>query len=208
VSIRPSLSSVGTPRTRRRLTPQERRAELIDAAVRLLQSARDVSNWAQAVTTEADAAKGTFYLYFSSWDDMLVAVRDRVLRDYATRVRRLTESADSVDWWDALDAECDAAIDFIAQPGGLHDAIFHSAAALAPVDDELDIISATAQFLSKGMDDGAFRAVDARTTAAFLFAIVHTAGDAIAAGDPPDRWRQAVRDHTRRWLTPVDAKSG
>jgi AcrR family transcriptional regulator len=198
---------VGTPRTRRRLTPDERRAELIDAAVRLLESGRDVSNWAQAVTTEADAAKGTFYLYFSSWNDMLVAVRDRVLRDYTTRMRRLAESAGPVDWWHALDTECDAAIEFIAQPGGLHDAIFHSAAALAPMDDDLDITRATAQFLRRGMDDGAFRAVDAHTTAAFVFAIVHAAGDAIAAGDPPDRWRQAVRDLTRRWLTPLDVTS-
>jgi hypothetical protein len=57
------------------------------------------------------------------------------------------------------------------------------------------------------MNDGAFRAVDAHTTAAFLFAIVHAAGDAIAAGDSPDRWREAVRDLTRRWLAPLDVTS-
>lgn len=203
-----SLQPVRIHRTRRRLTPQERRAELIDAAVRLLQSGRTVSNWVHAVTTEVGAAKGTFYLYFSSWNDMLVAVRDRVLRDYVARVRRLAESAGPIDWWDALDTECDAAIDFIAQPGELHDAIFHSAAALAPVDEDLDMTIALAQFLRKGIDDGAFRVTDARTTAAFLSAIVHTAGDAIAAGDPPDRWRQAVRDLTRRWLLPLAVTSG
>jgi AcrR family transcriptional regulator len=191
---------VGTTRTRRRLTPEERRTELIDAAIRLLQSGQAVSNWAQAVTAEADAAKGTFYLYFSSWDDLLVAVRDRVFRDYVTRVDRLIESAAPVDWWEALDAECDAVVDFIAEPGGLHDAIFHSAAALGPVEDELDIVSATARVLRRGIDDGEFRAVDTETTATFLFAIVHAAGDAIAAGDPPERWRGAVRDVTRRWL--------
>lgn len=191
---------MGTTRTRRRLTPEERRTELIDAAIRLLQSGQAVSNWAQAVTAEADAAKGTFYLYFSSWDDLLVAVRDRVFRDYVTRVDRLIESAAPVDWWEALDAECDAVVDFIAEPGGLHDAIFHSAAALGPVEDELDIVSATARVLRRGIDDGEFRAVDTETTATFLFAIVHAAGDAIAAGDPPERWRGAVRDVTRRWL--------
>jgi hypothetical protein len=80
--------------------------------------------------------------------------------------------------------------------------------ALASVDDDLDMTSAIARFLRKGIDDGAFRVVDAHTIAAFLSAIVHTAGDAIAAGDPPDRWRQAVRDLTRCCLTPLDMTSG
>jgi AcrR family transcriptional regulator len=196
---------VGTSRTRRRLTPDERRAELIDAAVRLLQSGQEVSNWAQAVTAEADAAKGTFYVYFSSWDDMLVAVRERVLREYVTRFRQLAESPRPLDWWDVIDAECDAAIDFIAEPGGLHDAIFHSPAARAPIDDDLDIVGALARFLGRGIDEGAFRAVDAHAAAAFLFSVVHAAADAIAAGDPPDKWRVAVRDLTRHWLSRTPA---
>lgn len=190
-----------TSRARRRLSPETRRTELIEAAIRLLQSGQDVSNWAQAVTAEADAAKGTFYVYFSSWDDMLLAVRDRVLRDYATRLQQLAETPAPIDWWDTLDTECDATIDFIAQPGGLHDAVFHSTAALAPTDDDLDLIAATARLLHRGIDDGAFRAVDPDTTATLLFAILHAAGDAIRAGDQPHRWQQAVHDLTRRWLS-------
>jgi AcrR family transcriptional regulator len=196
-----SLLAVGTSRTRRRLTPEERRAELIDAAIRLLRSGREVSNWAQAVTAEADAAKGTFYVYFSSWDDMLVAVRERVLREYVSRYHELAESPGQLDWWAVLDAECDEAIDFIAQPSGLHHAIFHSAAALAPIDDDLDITAAVARFLARGIEEGALRAVDPRAAAAFLLAVVHAAADAIAAGDTPDRWRSSVRDLTRSWLS-------
>jgi AcrR family transcriptional regulator len=194
---------VGTPRTRRRLSPEERRAELIDAAIRLLRSGQPVSNWAQAVTVEADAAKGTFYLYFSSWDDMLVAVRDRVQQEYVTRFRGLAESPEQ-DWWAVLDAECDAAIDFIAQPSGLHHAVFHSVAVLAPTDDDVDIIGAIARFIGRGIEEGAFRAVDTRAAAAFLFAVVHAAADAIAAGEAPGRWRASVRDLTRSWLGRTD----
>ncbi|MEU8363193.1 TetR/AcrR family transcriptional regulator [Nonomuraea sp. NPDC048882] len=112
-------------RSRRRLSPEARRGELIDAAVRLLESGQEVSNWVQAVTAEADAAKGTFYVYFSSWEDMLAAVRDRVLRDYVERFDRIAETTEPIDWWATLDAECAAAIEAIAQPGGLHAAVFH-----------------------------------------------------------------------------------
>ncbi|MGW0808000.1 TetR/AcrR family transcriptional regulator [Nonomuraea sp. NPDC002799] len=191
-----------TSRSRRRLSPEARRSELIDAAIRLLESGQEVSNWVQAVTAEAGSAKGTFYVYFSSWEEMLVAVRDRVLRDYVSRFHRLAETADPIDWWATVDAECDAAVDTIAQPGGLHHAVFHTAATGAPVDHRIDIITAMAAALSRGMAEGAFRSADAHVAATFLFAILHSAGDAIAAGDQPERWRQAIRDLTRHWLAP------
>jgi AcrR family transcriptional regulator len=191
---------VVTSRSRRRLSPEARRTELIDAAIRLLESRQDVSNWVQAVTAEADAAKGTFYVYFSSWDDMLAAVRERVLRDYVDRFHRLAESAEPIDWWATLDAECAAAVDSISQPGGLHDAAFHFGSALTPAPGEPDVIAAIADALSRGMAEGAFRPVDPRIAATILFTVLHGAGDAIAAGERPQRWKEAVHDLTRHWL--------
>lgn len=196
-----------TSRSRRRLSPEARRGELIDAAIRLLESGQEVTNWVQAVTAEAGSAKGTFYVYFSSWEEMLVAVRDRVLGNYVDRFRQLAESADPIDWWATVDAECDAAIDTIAQPGGLHHAIFHTAAG-APIDDRLDIITAIARVLSRGMAEGVFRPVSPEIAATFLFAILHSAGDAIASGDQPQQWRQAIRDLTRHWLAPQPTREG
>lgn len=190
-----------TSRSRRRLSPEARRGELIDAAIRLLESGREVTNWVQAVTAEAGSAKGTFYVYFSSWEEMLVAVRERVLRNYVDRFHHLAETTGPIDWWATVDAECDAAIDTIAQPGGLHHAVFHPAVG-APVDDRLDLITAMARALSRGMAEGVFRPVSPEIAATFLFAILHSAGDAIASGDQPQPWRQAVRDLTRQWLAP------
>ena len=192
-----------TARSRRRLSPEARRGELIDAAIRLLESGQNVTNWVQAVTAEADAAKGTFYVYFSSWEEMLVAVRDRVLRDYVDRFHQFAESTEPIDWWATLDAECAAAIDTIARPGGLHQAVFHFNSALAPVDDELDIIAAIGRALHRGMVAGAFRSVDPQIAATILFTVLHGAGDAIAAGEQPQHWLEAVRDLTRHWLAPL-----
>lgn len=189
-----------TSRSRRRLSPEARRGELIDAAIRLLESGKPVTNWVQAVTAEADAAKGTFYVYFSSWEDMLVAVRDRVLSDYIDRFRRLAETTEPVDWWEAIDAECVRAIDLIGRPGGLHDAVFHG---MSPTtDDGREMAEAIAAALRRGMDEGVFRSLDAHMVAMTLFAVVHAAGDAIAAGESREQWLEAVRDLTRRWLSP------
>ncbi|MEV0618235.1 TetR/AcrR family transcriptional regulator [Nonomuraea sp. NPDC050404] len=191
-----------TSRSRRRLSPEARRGELLDAAIRLLDSGQDVTNWVQAVTAEADAAKGTFYVYFSSWEEMLAAVRERVLREYADRFHRLAETTEPIDWWATLDAECAAAIDTISRPGGLHAAVFHSSSALVPVDEDPDIIAAIARALRRAMDEGAFRPVDPHIAATILFTVLHGAADAIAAGDQPRRWLEAVRDLTRHWLAP------
>jgi hypothetical protein len=59
-----------------------------------------------------------------------------------------------------------------------------------------------------GMDEGAFRLVDPHAT--IVFAVLHGAADAIAAGEQPQRWRAArpslARGHTSqvtgRLLTP------
>ncbi|MEV5408480.1 TetR/AcrR family transcriptional regulator [Thermopolyspora sp. NPDC052614] len=194
---------MATSRSRRRLSPEARRGELIDAAIRLLESGKDVTNWVQAVTAEADAAKGTFYVYFSSWDDMLAAVRDRVLRDYVERFDRIAETTEPTDWWATLDAECAAVIELIARPGGLHAALFHPGPVHVSENEGLRAaIDASARVLRRGMDEGAFRQVDPHTTATILFAALHSAGDAIGAGERPERWLEAVRDLTRRWLGP------
>ncbi|MBE1587383.1 TetR/AcrR family transcriptional regulator [Nonomuraea angiospora] len=193
-----------TSRSRRRLSPEARRGELIDAAIRLLDSGQDVTNWVQAVTAEADAAKGTFYVYFSSWEEMVAAVRDRVLRDYVDRFHRLAESTEPIDWWATLDAECAAAIGVIARPGGLHAAVFHSKPGPSSSADEEgpDIIAAIAKALRRGMDDGAFREVDPHIAATLLFTVLHSAADAIAAGERSQVWLEAVRDLNRHWLAP------
>ncbi|WP_188196574.1 TetR/AcrR family transcriptional regulator [Nonomuraea sp. SYSU D8015] len=198
-----------TSRSRRRLSPEARRSELIDAAIRLLESGQDVTNWVQAVTAEADAAKGTFYVYFSSWEEMLTAVRERVLRDYVDRFHRLAETTEPIDWWATLDAECAAAIEAIARPGGLHAAVFHSHSALAPAGEgPQDTIAAIAKALRRGMDEGAFRPVDPHVAATILFTVIHGAADAIAAGDQSQRWLEAVRDLTRHWLAPPPGERG
>ena len=84
-------------RPRRRLQPDERREELLKAAESLLRRGGTVR--VEDVVAEARAAKGTFYVYFATWDDLLMAVRARIFAafqaaggDVQTSVRRLLVS--------------------------------------------------------------------------------------------------------------------
>jgi hypothetical protein len=68
------------------------------------------------------------------------------------------------------------------------------------VEERLDIVAAIAQALKRGMAEGVFRPIGPKVVATNLFTVVHGAADVIAAGDPPERWLEAVRDLTRQWL--------
>ena len=115
--------------TRRRLAPEDRRAELLDAALDVLRTIGPHEARVEDVTRVAGAAKGTFYLYFESWDDLIVAVRDHLLSTLAVATRgRL--GADPVVTWAVLERECLNGVDFIVALGDLHEAIFHGPAVM------------------------------------------------------------------------------
>ncbi|MEU7741007.1 hypothetical protein [Nonomuraea sp. NPDC049158] len=61
-------------------------------------------------------------------------------------------------------------------------------------------IAAIAKALHRGMDEGAFRPIDPHIAATILFTVLHSAADAIAAGEQPQRWLAVVHDLTRHWL--------
>jgi AcrR family transcriptional regulator len=171
------------PRSRRRrLSPESRRQELLDAAIRVLREHRPGSCRVEDVTAEAGTAKGNFYRYFPTWDDLLVAVRDRLLDSYREELADRYPDLADVEWWDAVDAEIDRFITFQLNLGGLHEAVFHSAAAERPTEQGQSAASILAGFLAAGVADGQFFPVDIETTATLLWDLLHAAADAVARG--------------------------
>lgn len=189
---------------RRRLSPEARRQELLDAAIRVLRQRGPGSCRVEDVTAEAGTAKGNFYRYFPTWDDLLVAVRDHVLDSYRDALAQRYADPASIVWWDVVDAEIDHFIMFQLDLGGLHDAIFHGAAAVAePVEQDRSAASIVAGLLAAGIADGEFFPVDIKTTATLLFELLHAAADAIASGMDYDTVIAATRLIFHRTLEPV-----
>ncbi len=62
----------------RRVAPESRAGELLDAAERVFASNGVERSTISDITREAGAAKGTFYLYFNSKDDIINGVADRI----------------------------------------------------------------------------------------------------------------------------------
>jgi AcrR family transcriptional regulator len=189
---------------RRRLHPDARRAELLDAAIRVLRRRGPEACRVEDITQEAGTAKGNFYRYFPTWDDLLLAVRDHLLDSYQAELAQRYAGLSSVDWWNALDLEIERFIDFQLGLGGLHAALFHGRAASArPVEPDRSAVSILAGFLAAGVAEGAFAAVDVDAAAPLLFDVLHGAADIVAAGMDRGRALGAALQIVHRTLDPL-----
>lgn len=189
-----------TGKTRRRLTPEARRIELLEAALQVLNTIGPANARVEDITKTAGAAKGTFYLYFSSWEDMLEAVREHILSNYVTEMKNRFVCQTPAEWWTAFENACMAFIRFREDLGELHEAIFHGAIAERPVHSELSPGTIVGWMLKKGIKIGACRDVDVEVASELIFSVIHTMGDNILLTGDRERYIQTALELFRYWL--------
>lgn len=190
---------MGKP-VRRRLSPEARKLEIIEAAERLLQ-ARGEHVRVEDVVREAGAAKGTFFLYFPTWDDLLEAIRLRMVAAFDQANPMPTEVDGPFDWLKVVEDQAAAFIDFAASRHTLGGAVFHADfAERKPLADN-GVMRLTA-VIRAGQEAEAFGPVAPEPTARLLFAVIHDAADAVAAGADRTATVEALKHILRRTLAP------
>jgi AcrR family transcriptional regulator len=175
---------------------------LVDAAIGVLRAGVDEGNWVAEVTRAAGAAKGTFYLYFPSWEDMLAVVRERLIDACNAPLRDALAADDRGDWWAILEDQCGRFFDVVAEFGRHHALIFHAALPRDPGVASPSGPALLAAAIERGVADGCFGPVDAEAAAQLLFAAVHAAADAVLAGGERERWMTACTELAHRYLAP------
>ena len=185
---------------RRRLEPAVRRQEIIEAAERLL--TRDGPNVrVEDVVREAGAAKGTFYLYFPTWDDLLEAIRERIVVAFDAAHPLQIEACARADWPQLLDWLAAAFVDAIVGMGGLHAVLWHTDfAQRRPIPPANNPINRLTAVIRAGQGAGAFARIDAELGGRLLFAVIHETADALAGGEDRERALAAMRWILRRAL--------
>lgn len=190
--------------TRRRLPPEIRRLEIVEAAERLLSAHGDRVR-AEDVALEAKTAKGTFFHYFPVWDDLLDALRARTFARFAERYAPPEPGAPKSAWRETLPELVHAFVEFTLAQAGLHDVLFHSDfARRRPAAFEAGAVGQLEQIISAGQDAGAFARTDPRLTARFVFAVMHEAADLVAGGGDRVRASEAAAHMLRRALLSGD----
>ncbi len=192
--------------TRRRLAPERRRRELLDAARDVLRAGGAATTRVEDVTHRAGAAKGTFYVYFDSWDTMLADLRDELLVDYRSAV--MTRFATGGDNWDKfVDDEIERFVDHQLGLGALHEVLFHSPIG-RPIPDEINAPALIAALLRLGRERGYVDpGIDTERIASMLFHLLHGAVDDVASGANRERTLAALKHVIRRTVRVGDGES-
>ncbi len=106
------MASSITRRPRTKL-PEERRDELMNAAERLFLEHGFGPTTIEQITVAAQVAKGTFYLYFNSKEDVRSALGERFARDHLGSVKAAVERKAQQDWKGKLSAWAAASVSFL-----------------------------------------------------------------------------------------------
>jgi AcrR family transcriptional regulator len=167
------------PRTK---PPEERRDEIMNAAQLLFLKRGVGPTTIEEITSGADVAKGTFYLYFSSKDEVLAALRERFAQELFTRIKTAVAEKLSEDWKGKLAAWAGACVNGYLDSIRLHDIVFyesHPPTRKGLVDNI--IIDYLSTLLQAGVDAEAWSIDDSRFTAVFLFSGLHGVVDTAVA---------------------------
>jgi len=166
---------------------ETRRAELVSAAAALFAQRGVASTAVSDIVKAAGVAQGTFYLYFDSKDDAVLAVVDRIaaaiVKDTAARIESASTAVDKLlalcDVLSETGAEPEAAalVDLMHRPENrlLHDRLAE--------DMTQRLVPLLETIVEQGVAEGVFSVGDARAAAWFVLAglqSVELAGTAIS----------------------------
>lgn len=152
----------------RRADPSQRRDQLLDAAEAVLLERGPAAMTMAEVAEVAGLAKGTTYLYFSSKDELVAAIRGRYLARYLDALRGTAGSGAL----EQLVSLATGLVSFATEHRRLHHRLFHEAG--FSEEDALAAVRArVVALLEEGERDGTMAVADVPVTAAFVLHGVH-----------------------------------
>ena len=165
------------------------------AAARVMRR-RGAATTIEDVAHEAGAARGTVYLYFPTWETLVLELRSLVLVEFSRRTAALLGTAPADGNWRRRAEQLTAAfVDFQVGLGGLREGLFH-----APGVPRLsrEVTAPIAGLLRAGAEAGELATDDPESTARLICAAAQATADAIAASEPRERALAALADLVRR----------
>ena len=191
----------------RRQPPEIRRQQILDAAAALLLDNGLARTSVDAVAKRAGIAKGTVYLYFPSWQDLLGALRGRYAYGLVGRAEAVFGGVDPADPGSvvgAFDRLAGELADYVQVNRRLYHILFqeaggHEEHAMGQLHHHVR------RLLTEAMDQGALTPADPGLLARFLLDGLHAVLLPLAHQDRPDREHTmtSLSELLRRLLAPA-----
>lgn len=159
-------------------SPETRRNDIMNAAQALFVLQGIVATTVDQITTSAKVAKGTFYLYFASKDELLQALGERFGHELLASIQAAVAKHPEEDLSGRLAAWTKACAIGYLDSIRVHDAIFWDAWPRTR-DGLVDniVIDDLYQMIDQGSASGAWSFSDTRAAAVFLFSGIHSVVD-------------------------------
>ncbi|MEJ2763339.1 TetR/AcrR family transcriptional regulator [Photobacterium sp. MCCC 1A19761] len=175
------------PKTRRIKPAEVRLDELMSAAEQLFLAKGVDSTPINDIVALAGVAKGTFYHYFASKNELLAAMRLRYTAQFLSRLEASMSRCEADDWLGKLAAWIQESIEAYAETYRLHDIVYtnhhHHNRSNPDKNAMLDQLQA---MLEDGTRSGAWTVAQPRITALLIYAGVHGATDDLIASQEAD----------------------
>jgi len=151
-----------------------RRDELMNAAERLFLDQGIGSTTIEQITSGAHVAKGTFYLYFSSKDDVLAALGERFAQQLLEKIKTAVAVEPGEEWGRKLATWAKACVTGYLDSIRVHDVLFYGSrpATREGLVDNI-VVDHLAGLLQSGMDAGAWSIDEPHFTSVFIFSGLH-----------------------------------
>ncbi|MGH2691907.1 MAG: TetR/AcrR family transcriptional regulator [Actinomycetota bacterium] len=196
---------------RKRVTksPDVRRQELMDAAVHIFKDKGISRTTVSDITESAGVAKGTFYLYFDSKEQLLGAIKERFVDEILAHATSDYERVGREDWWALVDSVIENWTDFMLERADMIQVIMQEP--MTPesyrvfADCEARVDAMFASGIQAGIEAGAFKTGDPELISKlFHYALDGTLTHAILYGERIDRDRfvRAGKELVRKALAP------
>ena len=186
------------PEAKRRVKPaEERRQEILDAALRLFREHGFEEVTVQDVADEAGVATGTVYLYFPSKERLLYAIHvtfhqglEARFAEEAVRLGERLQAGEELDHRSVIDTIFDALMAYNVEHRADWEVMCRYFPRLGNFDEAKEIERSHTRFLAdvfrRGMEAGFVHTEDPELTAYLLGAINIAVGQALAFGEPAD----------------------
>ncbi len=186
----------------------DKRTLLLDAAEAALVEHGLVGATVDHITSSAGVAKGTFYLYFRSKDEVIGALQQRhwdaLMQAAVDAAARLDADA---DWWQVVDSFIEAVIDFDLQHRDWHRLVSQGwtsphGSAVTPQKEQA-MIDLFESRIAEAVDRGTFKVEDTQMTATLLYRAIQGTSHQFCQSEGPidrDRIVAAIKWFVRRVL--------
>lgn len=169
-----------------------RREALLAAGERVFAARGGERATVDEVAAAAGMAKGTFYLYFDSRNDLIAALRQQFAGELVAAMAAQSGKERQDDWFALARQRLEAAADAFFGRAERHEVLFHGTAAGESADSEADwsgtIIGLLTEMIQAGSSAGAFSVGSPELTAVALFhAVYGLFHHGLHKSQPPDR---------------------